>query len=183
MLTPKRFDRVFLGMCDGYCFNNGEENAQAGTSMLVFDVSALGIHPYPSRNIMLDLKRESAAVINAMRCSMEKQEIGENCQTGRWPRPTNNLAEAVALRQLLHRTFEKEILHPHNFLHVWSDSQLVVNHVLGIFRKNNDQLKRQYNQIDNLTYKYEKKYGKAMWDNVHLKHISGKLMKIGPIGH
>jgi|GEM_PF-6428114 len=175
----RNYNKVYLALCDGFCSNNGQPDAVAGVSYVAFDVTDWSGMPVPSRDAMQRLNNDATPVIRQVRkyfSQIAAPARADMC-------PTNNLAEATALAQLITEAYHAGVIHPDNFVHIWTDSQLIVRQVLGLSKVNNKQLEKQYQYLDSIGLRYKIEHDRSLWDNLVIKHITGKLMKYGPIDH
>ncbi len=175
----RNYNKVYLALCDGFCSNNGQPDAVAGVSYLAFDVTGWSCAPVPSRDVMQRLNNGATPVIRQVRKNLS--QIAAPAWADMYP--TNNLAEAAALVQLIAEAYRAGVIHPDNFVHIWSDSELIVRQVVGLSRVNNTKLVKQYEYLDIIALMYKFEHDRSLWDNLVIKHITGKLMKYGPIDH
>jgi len=159
----------YFSFVDGGCSKNGQQGSQAYGSCLVYKVE----------DDAPDVTRTPVAAWALARpvISDPKFKLGMNNN-----RNTNNSAEAQSMHHLMTRLFSMGILCPDNQVLIHSDSQLVINQVLGNWTVNNKVLLDIYRQIYTIFDRYESRYGTKVGQCMDIVHIPGTLMK-QIIGH
>jgi len=102
---------------DGGCYNNGRASAKAYGSYLIMDKNKKQV----AGSSRFDLVTTST-----------KKRPG---------RPTNNMAESLAINMALtHILNDPKLCNPRTFITICSDSELTINQINGIYKINNPQL-------------------------------------------
>lgn len=97
--------------------------------------------------------------------------------------PTNNQAEANALAMAIAWCVNEKLVSPVNDIHIFMDSELVLNQFLGLYRTRHRHLRDVYSGIYTMLGNHSKKHGFDAEKCFHLKWIPGETMKQTIIGH
>lgn len=144
---------MYICLVDGACSNNGKYEAEASGSFAIYETSY---------EVPADRLWDYTPIVHNKRFSIPL--------TGR--QSTNNAAEAVALLTLIMELDRLGALGRHEIL-VYSDSQLTINQFYGVYRINNQALKKIHGQIKNA----------LKGRTIKLAWISGETMKSTIINH
>ena len=91
-------------------------------------------------------------------------------------RPTNNVAEAMAVLSLLTELVRCSAINEDTKVVIYCDSELTINQLAGIYKVKNQALKVIHNNIQKLLSGLYTK-------NIHLEWIPGDMMKQTVINH
>ena len=141
---------------DGACSGNGKLEACAEGSFAVYELD--GELNHEKLRTQKPLHHESRFAIV---CDVK---------------PTNNFAEATALKTALLWANRNGIFADGNEIHICMDSQLILNQFMGFYATKNVRLRKVYQEIYSmLTSEMERQ--------IHLHWIRGEIMKTSIIGH
>ena len=170
VLLPKDWkNRKILGaFVDGGCLKNGTSEAEGYGSYKIYDIA-----PTVLGGIVPDNLAEL----------IEQDQLVEVMSNVRFPltqqgkRMTNNIAEACSMQMLLAYLLNSKKISQDYYVVVFSDSQLILNQLRGIYRVNNAWLSDIYKNINRMIQNFERKFGERVWGVVQMHHISGDDMK------
>lgn len=171
---PGTAKRTFMAYTDGGCFNNGEADATAYGSYKIFDVSEMVYYPSEDAN--------SGILPSNIHQICQDPRFGECDSSLRFSIPvepgrraTNNYAEARSIYKTIDALERNNYLNSDNFILVISDSQLVVNYLIGKSKIRNMQLSGVYKNIKKILHSALRV--EQIYSHVLLKNIPGTLMK------
>lgn len=170
VLLPKDWKhRKILGcFVDGGCLKNGTSEAEGYGSYKIYDLSPTVLNGIVPDNL--------AALI-------EMDQLEEVMINSRFPltqqgkRMTNNIAEACSMQMLFAYLLNSKKISKDHYIVIFSDSQLILNQLQGIYRVNNAWLSDIYKNIHRMIQNFERKFRERVWGVVQMHHISGDDMK------
>jgi len=89
---------------------------------------------------------------------------------------TNNMAEAMSMLNLFIE-LDQKFLTPDTQVVVCTDSQLIMNQILGVYNIKKPHLKKVYGLINNVADRFSSKHGVSMWQCLNFEWITGDEMK------
>jgi ribonuclease HI len=162
---PKNPKYRYVGICDGGCSNNGQEGAAMYGSCKIF-------------RIPVDLRTQTQTLNDCCQIHHMNRKVfnvREACPC------TNNLAEAIALQELVQELSKRECFGQIP-VEILMDSEIVINHMTGVYRVNVQHLKKIYSAIKRILAIEATACGLNMWSIFKLSHIPGDTMK-AVLGH
>jgi ribonuclease HI len=133
-------DKTYTCYVDGGCLRNGREDASAYGSFKIFQ-------GYDNSGPILKEEKEFPIVVVAT--------------TGCPRRPTNNMAEGISINRALTCIIHMGILNAEGSqARIFTDSEILLNQILGVYRINNPQLKLIARERNSLVTRYNKESGR-----------------------
>jgi ribonuclease HI len=144
----------YIAYTDGGCLNNGKRDARAYGSFKVFKNDRIPI--------------------------AHKDRFHLQIKGGR---STNNMAEAMAINQVLLYFLNSGILEDHNNIAIIrSDSELTINQIKGIYQTKHPNLKNIARERAHILKRIEKKTGRNPWECIIFSKIS-RARIVDILGH
>ena len=81
------------------------------------------------------------------------------------------------MQMLIMTGVHKKYISPNTHLFIFSDSELIINHLKGIYSVKNQQLATIYKGIHKFLNEYQIKNKQTAWGDFNLGKIPGTLMK------
>lgn len=173
--APER-KKVYACYVDGGCFGNGKQDATAYGSYKIFDVTDLVYYPQKDSPEGI-LPSHVHQMLQDPRSGPVEENLRFDLAVDPKKKATNNYAEVLSMQMVLMTLNSLDYVHPDNYVFVFSDSQLVVNQLLGTFAVRNKQLSDVYTQIKQNLSKYHKRHKESVWKSLEVDQIPGTLMK------
>lgn len=92
-------------------------------------------------------------------------------------RPTNNVAEALAMYMLFMYLQHHAMIKPENDIRIFSDSQLIINQLQAVYATKDKNLAKVYRMCYRTLKKAEAQHKAHIFDMIYLEQIPGTLMK------
>jgi len=162
--------RKYAAYVDGGCPGNGHHACSMFGSFVVYDTT------HHIVDVTHEGLREMEPLMENLRFDVSMR-VPSDMFTGR--KVTNNAAEALSIACLLIELREAKMLTPNNMVTVYSDSKLVINQLLGMYKVNHQHLRQIYKYIH--TIMRPKKYNP--WKALCIEWIPGETMKESRLGH
>lgn len=143
---------------DGGCYDNGGMNASAYGSYHIYDTTDMD---YPTVDLLIPI----TPVLQQMRFPISEE------------RRTNNVAEARAMHLLLQTLLAQKYLNAENRITIYSDSQLIINQLKGIYATKDRHLFRIHQDTYRVLQKWENKFNVVPNELLSLERIPGTEMK------
>lgn len=161
--------KTYVAYVDGGCFDNGSIKATAYGSFKVYDVTNLlykGIMPSHVHQMVQDARfvpcYENARFPIAL---------------GNTKKATNNYAEACSMQMVLLEGINQGFISPNNHMFIFSDSELIINHLKGVYSVKNAHLASVYKDIHKMLQGYQNRHKTTPWYDFNIEKIPGTLMK------
>jgi len=165
----KDVEKIYVAYVDGGCYANGSVEAEAYGSYHIYDVTNLAFRGIIPSNIhqMTQDPRFIPHYYN------ERFPIG----LGNNKKATNNFAEASSMHMVLLAGINQSLINPKNHMFIFSDSELIINHLKGIYSVKNAQLAEVYKNVHKFLNTYQQKFNNTAWNDFNIEKIPGTLMK------
>lgn len=160
----------YICYVDGGCPENGRSAQNMFGSYVVYDATDMDL-----KTINHESTTYLPPVIEKLRFNIKP--------TFNVQRITNNTAEALSMYYLFSDILTEKILKPDTEIVIYSDSQIVLRQVQGIYNVTKSHLRTIYEWIYQALAKFAKRYDYNLAENIVFTWIPGDTMKKTRIAH